>query len=878
MRITGDFINKAGQKVSVDILSGAAEPLLKVDGGRLAFPLEDAVTVEGMCNGTLDRIVPHQARIRLLTADYLGEIFAASPADTTVTIAVDKHAVFRGHLMPRAYSQGYADALDELELTCIDYLTALKYGNYLGIGTRAGAPDYADAKASAGMRSFRDLILEALPDDVQVSYDGSRLFDVSGHPFDTFDRLSVNTLLFFGSDESDMWSSKKIVEAILRYLNLHIVQRGDEVYIYDIESLSGDSITWTDLFDGGRRSEPVDLFTLDRSTAASADTAITIGEVYSRVQLPCSVEEVDAVVESPLDADALTSPYSGRQKYLSEIWCNCGDDSNTAFSRFVDAVRGARTPYDGGKIVDWYVQVKDHPYWRFTCYDAGVPDIVEAFCADGTKQQQVPNIIGSQDASAILSLGSVETDLSYGDNAVASRLDMTDCMVISVNGDGDSCPGENDIKRRIPIAVYDGPSGGSAYSPIDDASTNYIVFSGSIALTPLTPMSASYKHINDLYPNGVTGNWLQVAVAQGIVPVDSKDDKKGRFYTRKYWEARTPSDTPTVDTANDSGLIPFGGEGQKMYEFTRSSFVDSVDSISKVCVLACMLVIGDKCLVETVGGASIANYQWVPFKERSACRSDEEYYNQCFTLGFDPKIGDMIVGQEYPLQNNISFELGIDAEGTAIPVRRADKLSGAVRFEILGPVNLGWNDYTYRHGTWFRSAKVDMETVAIMTRVSNIVLKDFEVKLYSDNGKSDKYDSSDLIYVSDTDESYVNELTMDETEFVSQLTADEAYALGARQAPVLNTVIDTAHGTGVYVLCNPRTLEYVKPEKLTVDAVWREYHRPRVIMETEVKDQGTMWQRWHHPAMGKEFFVQNQSYMLDEGTVKLTLKEMFSND
>ena len=48
---------------------------------------------------------------------------------------------------------------------------------------------------------------------------------------------------------------------------------------------------------------------------------------------------------------------------------------------------------------------------------------------------------------------------------------------------------------------------------------------------------------------------------------------------------------------------------------------------------------------------------------------------------------------------------GIDAEGIAIPIKKADKVSGRVKFMILGPVNALWDVVTRRHKTWFRHTK-----------------------------------------------------------------------------------------------------------------------------------------------------------------------------
>ena len=75
---------------------------------------------------------------------------------------------------------------------------------------------------------------------------------------------------------------------------------------------------------------------------------------------------------------------------------------------------------------------------------------------------------------------------------------------------------------------------------------------------------------------------------------------------------------------------------------------------------------------------------------------------------------------------------------------------------ILGPVNTTWDVITRRHPTFFRHTKWSSSTVPLLAHVSSIILKSFEVKVYSDNGLVNNTGDNDLIYMSDTVETYVN--------------------------------------------------------------------------------------------------------------------------
>lgn len=360
--------------------------------------------------------------------------------------------------------------------------------------------------------------------------------------------------------------------------------------------------------------------------------------------------------------------------------------------------------------------------------------------------------------------------------------------------------------------------------------------------------------------------------------VPSRNNGDGRYYTRQYWQAETPDKEVSWHEGADSGFYPYTGEGSEEYEFKYSAVGDSTDTISKVAVLACMLVIGDKCVVETGTDGQTTDFVWQKYKERSECQSDDEYYQQCFTIGFDPKIGDKLVGTEFSIQNNIDYKMGIDAEGIAIPITKGDKISGQVRFMILGPVNATWDVITRRHPTFFRHTKWSSSSVPLLAHVSSILIKSFEVKVYSDNGLiSNGNDDNDIIYMSDTKETFVNKKDDLEFKINSALTATECAQLGVSNTVKLSTPLNISTGDGVLEVYDRNGNVKAKPEQIYVDSYYTEYHRPRIVMEQKLRDIDnvvSLFNHYRHEALDKEFFVQGIGRNLIEGRADLTLKEI----
>ena len=155
---------------------------------------------------------------------------------------------------------------------------------------------------------------------VRYLYDGSKAVDdLTGNRYAIFGQLTINELLFLGDEEDDVWQQDEVLEEMLKYLNLHIVQEGFTFYIYSWESVKGgERIYWRDLLTGVSVTTARQTTDIRTGIVTDTDTTISVGEVYNRLLLTAKVESVESVIESPLDDDLLKSPYKNYQKYMTE--------------------------------------------------------------------------------------------------------------------------------------------------------------------------------------------------------------------------------------------------------------------------------------------------------------------------------------------------------------------------------------------------------------------------------------------------------------------------------------------------------------------------------------------------------------------------------
>lgn len=913
MYIKGEFLSRNGETIAVHIVTGGdRSEVVEIapDSPLVQFPADSPVEVKSEVNDTFDVLLQHSATIRLLTRDFMPDLFGAAVGDVVVNIYKGGECVFAGYAEPQSYSQPYNELWDELEINCIDALGAMQYGRLNG-GDWSGAWQRLEGKTFRGVLSeifypyIAPLTLLHSTSKVVFRYDGSKSVDAytsesAPAPTSVFDTMAVSPAVFMGDNEDDAMTPQEVAETILRYLDLHICQVGHTFYIFDWQTIkSGTRVAFQPLMikgaaGGGAIDIASEVKQITPDIVTDTDTTISIDEVYNRVTVEANIKEVSDLIRNPLSEGDLSAAHP-RQLYMTERYADksavkpllsliefYGDNKKMveAYERLMfEADRGAVT------ITDWHVQAMTHKDWQFSngsgIRDAGgsvstdvrTADITDWWAdyasairlVDPTSASAqtppwavVPNMLSRGIGAAILSVGKVEKKADDKDNSLVAKIDSHPVLIIGVNGNGydsdpaKAAPSDQDIRAAIPVAKYIGHVG-AVLSPADDSIINYVVISGKVALTPRDidgdgrAMREYYHEADRTLLNVESG-----AYPHGAMP---SEREHGRWY---------------------KGFSPFTGSAAKRFEFKWSAVGDGSDKVSKVAVLSCMLIVGDKCVVESGTQGQVSDFEWRRYKPLAECADEDEYYAQSFTIGFDPKIGDYLIGQEYEVQNNIHYSMGIDAEGMAIPVRKSDKVSGVMQFYILGPVNTIHDDITRRHKTFFRRTKWGRNSRLILPHVANVQIKDFAIKAVSDSGGLTTDSGKDVIYTSDVATRFDNPKEGVEFDITTALTREECRQLGILNKVALSSPIDPRTGELIMGVHKRGVQDPAKPEQLYVDAYYREYSQPRVIMEQSVRDKGAevnIFNLYHHPAIRKTFFVQGISRDLIAGTARLTLKE-----
>ena len=896
MKIEGSFVNNKGDIVAVVItIAGATDNDIAIEpDGVLEFAADDTVTIDSGVNDSLDVCQQHSCTIALHAATYVSDLFTSEYKDGKVEVSVNGACVFSGWLEPRTLTQPFNDVYDDLSLQCVDSLSAMQYSNYKNVNNTT---TYTAAAEKAEMRTFKDLLTESLNKGTEgggynVWWDASRATGATGTTDgNVFDDLRVSDMAFLGESADDTVTYLDVAEAVLKYLDLHIVQYGRDFYVFSWDTMRAGTTSWSLLFSSGEGvSQSVQLpgcsgvsTALFASNVEDMGTQIDIQEIFNQLCLTVSPKGSDTVLRSPLDSAGKIPAMGARQFYCTEYAAD-GEGVKAARAFFSLVKNHTDNGYDSQVWKDYLVRVMRNVYWKIgSC--SGVGTAVKDWATDKSyiDPEGVTDKLRNSLGALLLQVGSVDHKPGTGDTSKQSSIGMTDELVISVNGNGNDTspyPTDEDIQQAMPLMSYVGGDATASYSPdvaddTDGSYHNYLVIDGTIALAPLMPTAFEVEKVrgyNDgdtfynRYGSDVIGSGVTTKALASVSA--SRVNKDGRYLAFEWWKQGK-------QTGTRKGWIPYTEDGPQQYEYKTASGKDDVD---KVDILWCMLRIGDKVLVEDkTKNGSVDAFSWHTYKEPSQCADTDEYLEQTFTIGINPKIGDKLIGQDFDIGTNFDYTTNIDAEkGMAIPLPYEAKLHGSMVFQVLGIDNTVWADYhVTRHHTMFRHTKYGTDNIPLMAHVSSVIIKNFSVKIYSDveNGGEE-----DIVYMSRTSHKFYNKKDDLDMKIHSGFTSEEIAKYGL-SGKIMYTTVCGKDGLAITSITNKVSGVSAKPEKLYVDAYYNELSQPRIVLTQNMQctDMSVaQTSRWTHSALaGKTFYVRDIGYNLMEGSAQAKMEEAF---
>ena len=896
---------------------------------------DDPVEISCEIDDLFTHVIKKSCTINLITKHYLGNsFFAYNEENVSVKVFKNNVLIFNGFVEPYTYSQGYSHVYDEFTLNCIDYMSTLQY-KYL-----TDEHTWSELIQMVDIYSFNHYLnIMGFREIGNVFYDMSKTYEPGnewGSYYSVLGKAGISMNVFLGDGEDKIMNYEEMLNEILKYFNLHMIQEGDDFYIFDWKTLETNKQTpWTcilkkKLYDQNdeeieNNETPVSSLVLtnkviQKSDYSSDNTNLSMSEIYNQIKAKCTLSNVDEVITSPTVKDDVLAYFNKRELFMTEFISYHGYTDSMTGARLKQMMLGpcATDPYSreiagqetktaftmgyGGAMIapqnnwelqDWYVQWLYNPNWTITYKNDDIQDFIDIAGEKRYNQQKIMKLLREKDSfPALVAISTVQERVAK-DNQVqrypAILNEPSVYLVISANGRGDdSEAGANAVNLRNQEAAgttglftYNNSTAAN-YSPSDDDATNFFIFQGNIFLSPLVNVAGwegyklaytgwqgggayydnersrqhspnnTFGELRDKF-NGYNGDWDRNVSRDEIgqyytlgVELDGMPGKsQGGFYQRLFWKSANGAEKETPDPYSLYMYPPEDMDYYHAYNYNYTSEGNDQDEYKKFPVLECQLKIGEKYLVEITNGLLKENprFGWYKLEDcpflKDEDGNDTTTRKTTFTLGFDPEIGQPIIGKEYEFTNTADGRTS-DKKGTAVPIKKSDALSGKLEFKILGIVGTQWDNITRRHPTLFRHTKWYHNMVNIMEHVSAIWIKDFKIDMSSSvdsPGVIAESKNKDLLYTSAEERKYIKSKDDIEFKINSQVSSDEAKNLGLSNTTSVSNVIDLQTNlglTGIYTYEDENSFN--RPEKLYVDQYYNYYSRPKVILETDIWD------------------------------------------
>lgn len=903
--INGSFRNKDNQDIVVEIHSPYGLGEYKIgenDSSPIKFA-KNPVEITTECDDMFTHIIKKECSITLVTKIFLGALlFTGNDRNVTVKIynGNSGECLFSGYVKPKSFSQAWANDKEEFEINAYDYLSTLD-NHYLTDMT-----SYQSLKSQNNILSFTEYLARILP--TYTWYDNSKTVD----GYNVFDTLGVSMNVFLGDDEDKIMSNEEILNTILTYLNLHAIQEGNNIFLFDWNSIGTNMSTWYNLFSNNTITVTSGTISVGKNDYASNDTNLSMADIYNRVSVKASFEKKDEVGTSILDSGEIKYYNNYKQLYFSELFSGgSGSSSADAFREVVKQIgkpnRGWENivypNYDAWERADYYMKWGYNPNWRLWYKGEPIEKWLEFDTAGNVvNQHRIMQFLKTNPfMPAIVSIGKNENVINYkrttrlnaDGTGVTGKIDMKNYIVISVNGNLDdsieeyqrintriyqACGNTNDFyESATGLLSFESDSG--LFSPADDDTTNYLIFSGNMILNPVRKQSGwGDSFIVGLIQGGMPDIKMKThikAANEGYYPTYINVRKEDGRYAQMFYTCYNPAAGLETFDPNILMCYPFvEDEKSRDLEYNYSAHGDSRDTINKFEVLVCQMKIGDKYLVETYSGnKQKPTYVWRTYDN---CPTDGEGNKMTtFTLGFDPEIDDFIIGKEYEICNTADGRY-TNNKGLAIPIKKSDALSGKVSFKILSVCNGQFNQITRRHPTMFRHTKYYDNWKNVLSHVSSIWLKDFKMYVVSDNkGYDVDNDNTDLVYFSEENHDSIEKHDDIEFKINTQPSTEVLLAHGIGTNVSNTNVINMRTNVGAQELTETRSGgEHAIAEHLYINQYYQQYSQPRIIVESTLKNNNS------HPMLQKYVYTDDaniggtiplsSSINLKENTITLT--------
>ena len=283
------------------------------------------------------------ATIQIVTEGYLFDIYSATAQGTKVELRNSSNLVeWVGFATPNLYDMGY-QAIETIEIECIDGLSTLQYIKYTPVGE------------SKAVRSFREIVDHVIQQCHCYTYwFVSTNTGIPGVNGALMDNLYVSESNFFESksdekktDSDVAWTCQEVLEQIAQYIGCSVMAFGNSVYFVDYDAvLAGNgTLTWKRYTVGSNAapSSPTTInlpFPIEQGSYYDNSAKLSMGDVFNKITVKCDLNDYDDVLPDLFDGASNITKTDSHMECPKTSNYNLGDDRGPMYGEVIENEAG----------------------------------------------------------------------------------------------------------------------------------------------------------------------------------------------------------------------------------------------------------------------------------------------------------------------------------------------------------------------------------------------------------------------------------------------------------------------------------------------------------------------------------------------------------
>lgn len=313
-RFHSTFYDRDNNKVSIHIYKNVEESE-NIVSQELTLS-SNAVTITYQSDEIFQPLKQSGCTISVLTDDILTDLYTGKINDVMVNIYKNEELFWMGFLTPNLYSSEYQTSLDLLQLEFIDVVSNLENIKYSSSGN--------------GVNSFYNIITDALSKIDEGHIINSIYLHKSlsiDDDNDILNSLFIQERNFYDEGEEPQ-TCKSVIEDILRYIGMSLIQYKDSYILLDYESLKKgyyDFIKY-DLIENtiSSASFQEDKRTISEIGVYNNQATISMGDIYNKISIVANNNPINDLL--PDLFDGLVNQNEDPNKYYELEYSLAGMD------------------------------------------------------------------------------------------------------------------------------------------------------------------------------------------------------------------------------------------------------------------------------------------------------------------------------------------------------------------------------------------------------------------------------------------------------------------------------------------------------------------------------------------------------------------------